>query len=238
MRNVYSILFITLSYATLTTISKGPEFVLDKVLPMLPLAVITGAFLSSLALSMWKEMTSASILDMGYQPSNWGPATSIIISIQAFRSDSNPHSEHCGDQLPRQQPIFSFLMSTSNPSVGDGPFTTFTSVKARRVVDPRPQPTHHLLPKNGDILGPRTPTMPETQSRPMSPSNASRDSHPRTSDPAAQKKHFAKTNDRAASLLFATVLEDSYAGSKSLSIPEPPRARSTTLETQYWAQFP
>ncbi|KAK0374610.1 hypothetical protein CLIM01_08055 [Colletotrichum limetticola] len=34
---------------------------------MLPLAVILGAFLSSLALSMWKEMTSASIPDMGYE---------------------------------------------------------------------------------------------------------------------------------------------------------------------------
>ncbi|KAK1450909.1 hypothetical protein CCUS01_11450, partial [Colletotrichum cuscutae] len=123
----------------------------------------------------------------------------------------------------------------SKPSVGDSPFTTLTSVKARQLFDPRPQQTHYPLPKNGETLGSQTPTMPETQSHPMSPSNAPRDFHPRTSDPAAQKKF--REDERTTTILQQTFMIRLYHSLPRYQI-QPPRARSTTTETQSWAQFP
>ncbi|KAK1689242.1 hypothetical protein BDP55DRAFT_433502 [Colletotrichum godetiae] len=80
MQNVYSILFIVLSYATLTTLLKGPELVLNKILPMLPLVVVLGAFLSSLILSTWKEISGSQNLDMehGDHPA-WDAVASCLV---------------------------------------------------------------------------------------------------------------------------------------------------------------
>ncbi|KAK1719068.1 hypothetical protein BDP67DRAFT_504165 [Colletotrichum lupini] len=64
MPNAYSILFILMSYATLTTLLKGPELVLDRVLPVLPLVAISGAFLASLFLSIHESIMIPSVLDV------------------------------------------------------------------------------------------------------------------------------------------------------------------------------
>ncbi|KXH26814.1 hypothetical protein CNYM01_12886 [Colletotrichum nymphaeae SA-01] len=53
----YTFLFIVFCYATQATLLKGPGLVLDGILPVLPLIVLSGAFLSSLFLSFWSNIT-------------------------------------------------------------------------------------------------------------------------------------------------------------------------------------
>ncbi|KAK1450908.1 hypothetical protein CCUS01_11449, partial [Colletotrichum cuscutae] len=78
--NVYTFLSIALSYATLSTLLKGPGLILDGFLPVLPLVVISGGFLASLFLSVWKSMASSQ--NQVVEPddgSAWGAVASCLV---------------------------------------------------------------------------------------------------------------------------------------------------------------
>lgn len=76
----YTFLSIALSYATLSTLLKGPGMVLDGILPVLPLVVISGGFLASLFIGIWKSMGSSQNMDVNPgDDSTWGAVASCLV---------------------------------------------------------------------------------------------------------------------------------------------------------------
>ncbi|OHE94252.1 hypothetical protein CORC01_10412 [Colletotrichum orchidophilum] len=78
--NVYSLFSIIFCYANRATLLKGPGLVVDRIIPGLPLIVVSGAFLASLFLSIWKNETSTQILDVEHgDQSPWGAVASCLV---------------------------------------------------------------------------------------------------------------------------------------------------------------